>query len=124
MLFLYCFLMVMPIIMMILGLIFKNGGPDNIDAFYGYRTAMSTKNRNTWNFAHRYFAVILRRIGSAMLFVSALLGCVGFFCNEVIQNILYIIVLTTQCAIFIAALFPVESALNRKFDKDGNRKIR
>lgn len=28
--------------------------PKKINSFYGYRTAMSMKNRETWEFAHKH----------------------------------------------------------------------
>ena len=51
-----------PILMLLFGWIFKKHPPKNINSVYGYRTSMSTKNIETWNFAHAYCGRLWQRI--------------------------------------------------------------
>ncbi|MCY6372198.1 SdpI family protein [Clostridium ganghwense] len=32
--------------------------PKEINSTFGYRTTMSSKNKDTWNFAHRYAGIV------------------------------------------------------------------
>lgn len=36
------------------GRLFQKNPPQEINSLYGYRTARSMKNRETWDFAHHY----------------------------------------------------------------------
>lgn len=47
-----------PLLMIIFGAIFRKAAPKKINSLYGYRTTMSMKNRDTWEFAHHYFGRI------------------------------------------------------------------
>lgn len=50
---LVCVLLV-PLIMIIFGRIFKKSAPKDINYVYGYRTPMSTSSKEAWEFAHKY----------------------------------------------------------------------
>ena len=47
-------LLTIPVIMLIIGLIFTFKPPKEINELFGYRTNLSMKNLDTWNFANRY----------------------------------------------------------------------
>ena len=51
------------LIMLISGKIFSNRAPKNINTFIGYRTTMSMKNRDTWEFAHKISGKLLWKCG-------------------------------------------------------------
>ncbi|WP_268051132.1 SdpI family protein [Clostridium ganghwense] len=40
------------------GLLFMKKPPKEINSTFGYRTTMSSKNKDTWNFAHRYAGIV------------------------------------------------------------------
>ncbi len=52
----YMFIMdlLIPIVMILLGRAFLKKAPKEINCVFGYRTSMSMKNKDTWEFAHRY----------------------------------------------------------------------
>lgn len=45
--------LLLPLIMVGLGNYFLKGGPRQVNSMFGYRTARSMKNEDTWKFAHR-----------------------------------------------------------------------
>jgi uncharacterized membrane protein len=47
--------------------------PKNINDFYGYRTAKSKKNQETWDFAQRYSAITMTKAG-LLLMITSFLG--------------------------------------------------
>lgn len=51
--FMELMLLLTPIIMVFFCRKFKNNPPNKINWIYGYRTKMSTKNKDTWIFAHK-----------------------------------------------------------------------
>ena len=89
---------------------------------FGYRTSMSKKNQQTWDFANMYFARLWIKVGLIMLPLSVVLmfpvlgkstETVGWWGGALSM---------VQCIILIVSIFPVERALNKNFDKDGNPK--
>lgn len=51
---------------------FKKNAPKQINRVFGYRTSMSMKNRDTWEFAHRYCGKIWYVCGWVLLIISVL----------------------------------------------------
>lgn len=113
--------LLIPILMIGIGKVFVKYPPKTINGIYGYRTSMSMKNTDTWNFAHLYCGKLWWKIGWIMLPVSmiAMIMLVGK--NEDTVGIWGAVIVTIQCIILIAAIFPVESALKKNFDKSGKK---
>ena len=44
--------LLLPAIMILFGAVFTKAAPKKINYIFGYRTVMSMKNRDTWEFAH------------------------------------------------------------------------
>lgn len=114
--------MLIPAVMIGFGTLFIKRSPKDINMFFGYRTLMSMKNKETWVFAHHTCGKLWRVMGWIVFAVSVIvmlciigkdiktIGIVGGVLNGV------------QVAVLIASIFPVEIALRRTFDKYGNRK--
>lgn len=47
--------LLMPLTMIGFGRYFAGQAPKEINSAFGYRTKMSMKNQETWEFAHKYF---------------------------------------------------------------------
>ena len=115
--------LLIPLTMLGFGRYFqKTGGPRAINMLFGYRTPMSTKNRETWEFAHRYFGKLWYRLGAGLLPASlaALLAVAG----QDTETISLTTGILTGVQLFFL-LLPIaftEAALRRTFDKRGNRK--
>lgn len=117
----FCNLMI-PGMMIIIGRVFEKNPPKTINGVYGYRTNMSRKNQDTWDFAHKYCGQLWWKIGWIMLFLAivAMLPLIGK--NDDVVGLWGGVIAMVECVLLIAGIFPVEKALKKNFDKDGNRK--
>lgn len=116
--------LIIPIMMLFFGIIFKNQGPKKINGIYGYRTSMSMKNKETWDFAHRYCGKLWIKLGLITLFLSIIISLIILNFDEEIQGVVVATIVTIQTIILVASIFPVEKELKKNFDKDGNRRIK
>lgn len=94
----------------------------HINSLYGYRTSMSMKNKDTWEFAHHYVGRLWLFLGwiLALLTVITMLCTAGMDSDTV--GIISLVVLVVQMIFIIGSIFPTERALKRTFDRDGNRR--
>lgn len=120
---LYCTVMclLIPGVELFFGWRFQVKPPKNINSFYGYRTARSMKNQQTWDYAHQVCGKIWFRAGGGMLPLSllAMLPALGWKKDGVGMWCMGITLI--QVVVMVATIFPVERALRRKFDKYGRR---
>ena len=114
--------MIIPLTMFGFGKYFLKGGPKEINGVFGYRTPMSTKNEETWEFAHKYCGKIWYRCGiiSLPLSAAAMLFVLGK--NEELIGMTGAVIMGVQLAVLIISIFPTEAALKKTFDKYGFRK--
>jgi len=114
--------LIIPLTMIGFGSHFIKRAPKEINDVFGYRTSMSTKNNDTWAFAHQYCGKLWRAIGwimlplsiGAMLFVIGReTGFVGTYGG---------IWMGIQCVLLVVPIIPTEMALRKSFDQYGNRK--
>ena len=110
-----------PIIMIGFGAHFMKTAPKNINFIFGYRTSMSMKNQETWIFAHNYCGKIWLISGIVSLMLSAIImilvlgkdtdtvGYVGAGC------------MVFPIVLIIFSIILTEKALNKNFDKNGNK---
>lgn len=115
---------VVPAVLLGFGWRFMKKPPQDINGAYGYRTSMSMKNRDTWEFAHQVCGRVWRRMGWVLLALSAVLLAwmetrPG---GERTNWMLGILVVITEGAALILTIIPVERALKKTFDRDGNRR--
>lgn len=114
--------LLIPLIMIIFGRYFSKKAPKDINYIFGYRTAMSMKNEDTWDFAHKHFGKNWLTAGMILLLltIAIMLALLGQD-KDTVGNAGTVIMLV-QTALLIILIFPTESALKKNFDKDGNRK--
>ena len=114
--------LLIPLTMIVFGRMFLKKAPRNINFVFGYRTEMSMKNRDTWEFAHRYCGRLWFRLGLVLLPVSAvpMLFCLGR--NDDTIGTVGAIAELIQMVILFIPVFSTESALKRAFDRQGNRR--
>ncbi len=111
-----------PFTMIGFGKMFLHHIPDEINGVFGYRTRMSTKNRDTWEFAHQYcgrlwfiFGLILLPLSIAPMFFV-----IGQS-EDAIGNLGGVICIV-QCVFLVGSIFPTERALRKNFDRNGMRR--
>lgn len=117
---LICTLM-QPVLMIIMGNVFVKHPPETINNVYGYRTTMSGKNQETWDFAHNYCGKLWIKIGWILLPVCVLVMLFTLGKGEDAIGFVGGTFTLLQCLVLISSVFPVEHALKKRFDKDGNR---
>ena len=113
--------LLIPVIMIFFGLRFCRSAPKEINFIFGYRTEMSMKNRDTWEFAHRLCGRIWLWTGAISL--PLLLTPPFFFLHGDKDTLgtLGSVLIFVGLGLMIAVIPIVEIALRHTFDKDGNR---
>ena len=113
--------LLMPLVMIILGHCFAKKPPRKINAAFGYRTAMSMKNKDTWEFAHKYFGKIWEAFGWFLLLVSAVIMFFALGKGITMVGIIGGAVSAVQLVVVIGTLLFTEIVLKKNFDKNGKR---
>lgn len=104
-----------PAAMVLFGHGFVTHPPAKINRVYGYRTARSMKDEESWKFAHAHCGKLWRRIGLWMLPLTALahLFLLGKSMDAV--GIGGSVIVTIQIIVMVASVIPTERALMRTF---------
>lgn len=89
---------------------------------FGYRTVMSMRNEETWEYAHRFFGKLWFRFGIVVGLISIIV--LFFFIGKDKDTIGFagMIICYVQLAAMLLPVIPTEISLRRRFDKYGNRK--
>ena len=114
--------LLIPITMIGFGKCFLKGAPKDINGIFGYRTTMSMKNKETWNYAHNYFGRIWYYGGVVMLPISVIVMILVFGKTEDSIGAVGGILCFIQTILLLASIAPTEKALKKRFDKNGNRR--
>ncbi len=112
-----------PITMIVLGGYFSKHAPKNINGLYGYRTTMSMKNKETWEFAHNYCGLLWFKLGWILLIISVISMLFIIINDKNIINNFGLVLCVIQVIFLISPIVPTELALLKIFDINGNRKI-
>lgn len=111
-----------PAIIILFGAVFTKTAPKKINYIFGYRTDMSMKNRDTWEFAHKYIGKLWFRLGLLLIPITVLPMLFVIGKTENIVGKVGLIVSFINTVVLIVPIFFSEKALNKTFDKDGKRK--
>lgn len=113
-----------PLVMIIYGRIFEKKPPKIARSkfAFGYRTVMSMRNEETWEYAHRFFGKLWFRFGIAVGLISII--ALFFFIGKDKDTVGFagMIICYVQLVAMLLPVIPTELALRRRFDKYGNRK--
>lgn len=120
----YMLIMVLliPCSMIEFGKLFLKHPPKNINAVFGYRTNMSMKNKDTWNFAHKHCGKLWYVGGFVLLLISAIAMLCALGKSTDFTGTVGGIICTVQIIVTVGSIFPTEAALKKNFDKNGNKK--
>lgn len=111
-----------PAIMILMGKVFMKSAPKKINYIYGYRTDMSMKNKDTWEFAHKYIGKLWFYLGLLLVPITVIPMLFVIGGSEDVVGTVGSIICTVALIILIIPIIPTERALKKTFDKDGNRK--
>ncbi|WP_160676786.1 SdpI family protein [Clostridium sp. C8-1-8] len=111
--------LIIPVLMLCIGFRWRSNPPKDISMIYGYRTTMSMKNKETWDFAHRCFGKACLYINVPLIIVSLIL--LVLFINSSIDKLglTVTLIVLIQTAAIILALIHTEVKLKSRFDKSG-----
>ncbi len=115
-------LLILPLTMIGFGKYFIKKAPKEINRLFGYRTSMSMKNRDTWEFAHRYCGKIWYTCGMVTLPMTVVCMLLLIEKDKDTVGIGGAIMIGVQLILFIGSIFPTEIALKKNFDKSGKRR--
>ena len=111
-----------PAIMILFGADSTKVAPKRINYIFGYRTELSMKNRDTWEFAHKYIGKLWFRLGLLLIPITVIPMMFVIGNSENVVATVGLIVSFVNTVTLIIPIFFTEKALNKAFDKDGNRK--
>lgn len=121
-LFLFLLDLLCPMIMVVSGFWFSRRPPKKINALVGYRTEMSSKNPDTWEFAHKFHGRLSLRWGVRMLVLTVVVMLAILPLGEEAATAVGLTAMFLQIAILIATIPVTEKALRNTFDRDGHRR--
>ncbi len=120
--YMLCMDLLIPLTMILFGRAFLKKSPNSINRVFGYRTAMSMKNRDTWDFAHQYCGKCWFLWGLILLPCSVIPMLFLFGKNTDEIGIFGAMLMFVQMIPLVGVIIPTEWALKRTFDQNGRRK--
>ena len=114
-----------PLTMIIFGYIYSKKPPQKPKskfAYSGYRTQMSMKNEETWEYANRFFGKLWFRFGIVLGLISIIPLFVVIGQDKDTVGFAGLIICYVQMAVMLIPVIPTEISLRKRFDKNGNRK--
>lgn len=120
--FVSAFTLLVPGVMIFFGREFMKNPPSEINPGYGYRTSMSSKNQDTWNFAQKRMGEVWYQAGRVLVVPTAvaLLSVLGQDVGTV--GMAGMIACGVQLVVMLGSIAATERALRKNFDKNGKRK--
>ena len=101
---------------------FLKKAPKEINGIFGYRTSMSMKNKDTWEFAHKYCGKIWYICGLISLPITVIGMLLAIGKNAEVVGTVGAVITGVQLVFLIGSIFPTEIALRKNFDKNGKRR--
>jgi hypothetical protein len=120
--FMFAMALLIPVVMIIIGVVFIKRPPKKINGIYGYRTKMSRKSQETWDFAHHYFARIFLWTGIFMMIPSAVVLFLIYGQDADTVGRTGGILEFIQCVFLFLPILFTERALRKNFDENGRRR--
>ena len=114
--------LLIPFLMIVLGRWMWKHCPQSINWVLGYRSKRSTRNMDTWKFAHEYCGKLWRKLGWITLIPTIAIQIPFFHSNEDVVGIVGGIICTIHTILLIMSIFPTEAALKKTFHEDGTRR--
>ena len=105
--------LLLPFTMIGFGRYFMKKAPKEINSVFGYRTSMSMKNKDTWEFAHKYCGKVWYVCGMVMLPITVIFMLLVIGKNEDCVGSIGGIICGVQLIPLIGSILPTEIALKK-----------
>lgn len=121
--FMFILALPIPVIMITLGKYMISKGYKQVSDWVGYRTKLSKTNKDTWEFAQKYYGRLLYKPGFiCLIFVLiVMLSLLGKSTDTVAIG--GAVAETIPIAYMLIIIIPTERAIKRTFNQDGSYKI-
>ena len=96
--------------------------PKEINWIIGYRTTMSRKNKDTWEFAQDYCGRLWLKIGQVSLILTIIIQIPFVHASENVIGYMTLVVEVIQLVVLLGSIVFVERALRKTFDENGVRR--
>ena len=103
--------LLLPFMMIGFGRYFMKKAPKEINSVFGYRTSMSMKNKDTWEFAHKYCGKVWYVCGMVMLPITVIFMLLVIGKNEDCVGSIGGIICGVQLIPLIGSIISTEKAL-------------
>ena len=113
--------LLIPGVMIGFGKEFQKNPPAEINPGYGYRTAMSSKNQDTWDFAQRCMGKVWYQAGRWLLLPSLLPLLLVLRQDVGTVGAAGLAVIGVQLVVMLGSIGVTEHALRKTFDKNGKK---
>ena len=120
--FMLVMVLLFPAIMMVMGRYFMKRSPQEINYLFGYRTTMSMKNKETWDFAHRYFGKQWFYLGLMLVPVTVIPMLFVIGSSKDTIGTVGCVLCMVALVILMLPILSTERALKKNFDNDGHRR--
>ena len=114
--------LLIPVTMIVFGWKFLKKPPKEINPAFGYRTAMSMKNKDTWDYAHHYIGSQWVLIGWILLIISVVLMLFFIGKDDDAVGLIGGCLEAAQIIPMIGTVMATERELKRVFDEEGKRR--
>lgn len=114
--------LLIPLTMIGFGKYFIKNAPKEINAAFGYRTSMSMKNKDTWEFAHKYCGKIWYVCGLMILPITILFLLLVIGKSKDYVGTAGGMICGMQLIPFLGSIVTTEIALKKTFDENGKRR--
>ena len=109
----------LPLVMVICGMSYTKRGPKKITRLQGYRSKMSMKNRETWDFAHKNLGDLWFKLGAPLLAVTSVVSLLVFRESTKQITTWCCVIFVIQLVIMVLPVAYTEKALKENFDENG-----
>ncbi len=115
------FTLFVPILMTVCGIAMKKCHSDEPNNIIGYRTKRSVKNKDTWKFANELAGTLWIKTGVILTVLSAVFSIIYFYVSAKSGVWIMMSAMIIQSGFMIGTIYPVEKALQEKFDENGSK---
>lgn len=107
--------LITPLTMLLIGLLWKVKPPKFEGSGLAYRTQLSTRSQETWDFAHKHISKLWVRIG---LMLTALTAALMVMFRDSVSSF-FLCLIAGQMAFLCISAFLVDGTLKTSFDPNG-----